>query len=167
MKDYYQRKYYKGLLIIAIICTLFALASVVFGLIKVIHDNQFNNNIFELIYMACHIIVMAFLIVLSSAALKNKPFLLKGLTIKSNTEVNNTAKFVGLGVGIFGVLFFAFSTLMMVGVIPNSFHFPTFLFLDMMNAAVTLIYVGFALFGFPHVYLKDIILDNINNKKGD
>lgn len=165
MNEYHQRKLYKHVAIAAFIEIAITIACIVYGMIVVIQNNELPNNIFELIYMGAHIIIACFIAIMAIGAIRNKPFILKSLTLDTEGNKKGAYPIVGIIIAVLGVGMIVLGILLMVKVIPSSF--PLFLNLDIANGGLTLIIVGLSIFLFPFSYQKDHMKEIIAKHKGE
>lgn len=167
MNNYHERKFYKHVVMAAVISLVLAIASTVYGLIAVFKNNTIGNNLFEIVYMGVHIIISLLLIILSVEAITKKPFILKNLTYRNELEPNNFYRFGGLVIAVFGLGVMVFSILHVLDIITILSSFPLFLRIDGANAGLNLVIIGMSFFLFPFSYEKDIIVEKIKKHKGE
>ena len=163
MNNTHQKRAYRNIAIAACVELLITIASIIYGMIVVIQNNELPNNIFELIFMGGHIVIVCFIIIISIEAIRKKPFILKTLTIDNEGNRRNSFSYGGLVLAVIGLGIIAVGILIITNVIKTSF--PLFLGLDIANFGVTLVLIGLSLFLFPFAYAKDYIVEKIAKHK--
>ena len=138
-----------------IILMAFGVVTTAISIADIWRSQTMNNNIFELLYMAFHLIVLGFFIMVTLNAFKKGSFILRGLSYGAyegaSLFVRALSIFivaVGIALAVFGILF----------LIPNllyDFSFPITLKWAMVNAGLTLLILGLAFFLFPFLFAKN------------
>lgn len=114
---------------------------------------DFNNNIFELIYMSLHLIIVATAVALSLKAIKSGSFIMKGL-MYDHTKPSRKALVISMTFAVVGLGAFIYTILALLKIAPMG-TFPLGLKFDILNAGITLFIMGIIFFLYPLLVEKD------------
>lgn len=151
-----ERKYVTSLALIFIFLIVATIASIVYGFMEVARTNDFNNNVFELIYIVFHLIVCFTGLAFCIAYLKgNNYHILKNMMYKYKTDVISRPAMIIMSIFCFaGLATFIYFFLVLLNFAPVPFHFPIFLRLIMVNTPFTIFIVTLYFICYPLVYKK-------------
>ncbi len=134
---------------------VFAIVTTVICIVDIWQNESMNNNIFELIFMACHLIALGFFIMVTLNSFKRGSYILRNLSYGSfegpSLYVRALSIFilaVGAALTVFGVLF------LIPGLIYD-FNFPITLKWAMVNSGLTVAVLGLAFLLFPFLFAKN------------
>ena len=138
--------------------TIEALFTGVYLLIHCFNGTEdFNNNIFELIYLAFHIIIVLSFTILAFKAITNGSIFIKQLTYRY-TVINIRARVISIIAATIGLGGTIYAILMLCNAAP-SMSFPLGLKIDILNAGLTLLILGCIFILYP------IVVKESKNKK--
>ncbi len=149
-----ERKFFIALLITFSLLFVLGVVSFIYGIVTVINDGSFSNNVFETFYMGIHLIICAVLASLCVNALKRGSFVLKDLALVNGQYLSKGWRIIGFIFVILGFVPFIYFLLILFGVPLFNFNFPLMLILDLINAPLTLCVMGLALIIYPYVRLE-------------
>ena len=148
-----ERKYFVVALLVSlflVICTIF---SFVFLFIKCTSgEESFKNNIFEIIYMFFHFIVVGIASAFSLRAVQNgKSIILISLMYNQHHRVSKPAKIISLVLSSAGLILFVYELLVVTKVNVPHFDFPLGLSLDILNVSITIFLMGIVFFFYDRI----------------
>ncbi len=151
MKKIKERNYF--IITTAAIAFLMAvcIASFVICFVSMAKDGSVSNNIFEIIYLAFHFIVLFLGLYFAIIAIKNGSQFMKSLMFtRANQKVRSkTASIIALVLSIVGFVAFTYFFLaLFVKQIP-SFNFPIVLIYDLINTPLSLFIIGLLFYFYP------------------
>lgn len=111
-----------------------------------------GNNVFELMYMAFHFLVVGLACVFSLRAIKDdKSIILNTLMYNQFHRRSRPAMIIATILSAIGLGFFIYALLVITNVGVPHFNFPLGLNLDILNTALTLFSMGLIFFFYPFI----------------
>ena len=143
-----EQNYFKLIFATAILLLLCTIAS--FVLLVVYFSKGLEtpgNNVFELMYMSFHFLVVALIAVFSLRAIKSgESLILTTLMYDQHHQRSKPARIIALVFAGLGFAFFTYELIVTVGVNAPHFTFPLGLRLDILNTTLTLFLMGLVFF---------------------
>jgi len=156
-----EDKYLSYLAISLWVIAFIYLASVIlFLVLAFLGQEDFNNNIFELIYMGVHTVMIATALTFTYKAIKSNKgsYIMKNLMYKEDSnEISKISKGISLGLFIVAFIFFVYTILTTFG-IGYSFSFTTGDKLIIINASLLVMDVSLFFHFYPNIheaYIKE------------
>lgn len=128
------------------------LVSAVLSVASIYQENSINNNIFELIYMAVHLIAIGFAIMVTLNAFKKGSFILRGLTYGGNLGVWKPIRYASAVLGLLGLAMTIYGILILLPLNVYSFSFPITLKWLLVDVGLFLFVLMAAFFLFPFLF---------------
>ncbi len=144
-----------GLLAIWIILGVFTLFSTIYCIVDIWQNQSMNDNIFELIYMGIHLIVLVFLIMVTLSAFKRGSFIMRGLVYSAYEGVSIPFLVVVGFIFLVGLFLFIYGLLIVIPTGVYDFKFPITLKWAILNAGLLLVFLMGAFFSFPFLFAKN------------
>ncbi len=138
-----------------IVLTAFALISTVISIVEVWQTNTMNNNIFELLFMACHIILLVFLIMVTLNAFKKGSYIIRTLTYGAYEGASLFFRFLSIFILVIGSALLVCGILFLLPIGIHDFSFPITLKWAMVNSGATLLVLGLSFLLFPFLFAKN------------
>ena len=140
------------ILIVVIFLMILCIASFIYAVYTFSHGENINNNIFELIYMAFHFIVLFLAAYFALQARKNGLMFTKRIIYDEHGYLSKVAFVVACVLTFIGFAVFVYFTLaFFIKDIP-SFNFPVTLILDLINTPLTIFLIGLFFVLHPFVF---------------
>ena len=134
--------------VLLVVCTIVSFVSLIFAFSKGVEVA--GNNVFELMYMAFHFLVVGLACVFSLRAIKdNKSIILNTLMYSQYHRRSRPAMIIAATLATIGLGFFIYTLLVVLNVGVPHFNFPLGLNLDILNTALTLLLMGLIFFFYP------------------
>ena len=134
--------------VLLVVCTIVSFVSLIFAFSKGVESA--GNNVFELMYMAFHFLVVGLACVFSLRAIKdNKSIILNTLMYSQYHRRSRPAMIIAATLATIGLGFFIYTLLVVLNVGVPHFNFPLGLNLDILNTALTLLLMGLIFFFYP------------------
>ncbi len=138
-----------------IILAIFCLISAVVAIADIWQNKTMTNNIIELIFIAIHLIVLGFFIMVTLNSFGRGSEIIRGLSYSAHEGVSIPLRiasafifFLGVGLLVYGILILA-----PLGI--KDFNFPIALKWAIVNAGLLLIVLMGAFFLFPFLFAKN------------
>lgn len=144
-----------SLLAIWIILSVFTLFSAIYCIVDIWQNQSMNDNIFELIYMGIHLIVLVFLIMVTLSAFKRGSFIMRGLVYSAYEGVSIPFMVVVGFIFLVGLFLFIYGLLIVIPTGVYDFKFPITLKWAILNAGLLLVFLMGAFFLFPFLFAKN------------
>ena len=156
-----EKNYFLTLFIISIALEVLCILSFVFGFIKMSQNGDINNNIFELIYMVVHLLIVFMAIYFCLMAYKNGSSIMRQLMYMRDHDrlISKTALVISLTLSLLGLGTCIYFTLALFMESIPTFNFPIMLLLILINSPLTVFIFGLAFFLYP------LIINNLQKKK--
>ena len=151
-----EKTYIKSFFAMIIILLILGIVSFVYSIVEIFNTQTLNNNIFELIYMGLHLIIVVFILMMTKSSLnKEESVVFKPLMMQKGDRFSNRkAQVIALILGIGGLFCAIYFFLVQIGVSLPKPNFPITLILDLVNSPLTVAILGFYSFFYPYVLLK-------------
>ena len=134
--------------VLLVVCTIVSFVILISAFSKGIEVA--GNNVFELMYMAFHFLVVGLACVFSLRAIKdNKSIILNTLMYSQYHRRSRPAMIIAATLATIGLGFFIYTLLVVLNVGVPHFNFPLGLNLDILNTALTLLLMGLIFFFYP------------------
>ena len=148
-----ERRYLISLFVSICLLSGLYLASVIYFLVECFQGNEpFNNNIFELIYIGVHAIILAVAFSLSFKAIKNDPFILNSLTYGEGKVKSKKASIIAIIFFFIGLAMFIYGLLLFLKVDIKDFGFPLGLKVILMNVGLFILILALYFYFYPHYH---------------
>ncbi len=138
-----------------IVLMAFAVATTVLSIVNIWQANSMNNNIFELLFMAFHIILLGFLIMVTLNAFKKGSHIIRSLTYGAYEGASLFYRALSILILIIGIALTVFGILFLAPTGIHDFGFPITLKWAMVNAGLTLAVLSLAFLLFPILFAKN------------
>ena len=150
-----ERRYLKIIFTTICLLTAFYLFCVIYFLRECFSGREnFNNNIFELIYMAVHLVILATAIIFSIQSLKQGSSFMNDLMYDERKIVSKKAKIISLVFSFLGLFALIYSTLLFFKVDIPSFHFPLGLIIILINVGLAVFIIALFFYFYPIIHGK-------------
>jgi len=134
--------------VLLVVCTIVSFVILISAFSKGVEVA--GNNVFELMYMAFHFLVVGLACVFSLRAIKdNKSIILNTLMYSQYHRRSRPAMIIAATLATIGLGFFIYTLLVVLNVGVPHFNFPLGLNLDILNTALTLLLMGLIFFFYP------------------
>lgn len=152
-----ERRFFLLLSILLIVVVVIGIATFAFAIVHIWKSNTFNNNIFEMIYMVFHLIIVFFAFAMAYKAINNGSFIMSELMYNRNNHnlKSNSASALALIFNIVSVLLFIYSLLAIIIPHLRIFNFPLALYVDVLNVSLAVFIVSMFFYIYP-IYMKEI-----------
>lgn len=147
-----EQIYMKILLSSWIILIIITLVSAVLCLTNIWQNETMKNNIFELLFMAIHLIALGFFTMVTYTSLKSGSHILRGLAYSSHDGVNIILRIASCIIFSLGLALFILGILYLTPSGVYDFKFPITLKWDMINSGLLLMVLMGNLFIFPFIF---------------
>ena len=136
--------------VLLVVCTIVSFVILISAFSKGVEVA--GNNVFELMYMAFHFLVVGLACVFSLRAIKdNKSIILNTLMYSQYHRRSRPAMIIAATLATIGLGFFIYTLLVVLNVGVPHFNFPLGLNLDILNTALTLLLMGLIFFFYPFI----------------
>ncbi len=151
-----ERSYFILVLVTFALLLCFAIFSLFYLFVKIGEEKSFTNNVFELIYMGVHIVMMVMGIILSKEAINKGSNVMRSLMYTKYGQVSIRARVISLIFMAVGCGLFIYGLLIILPLGVYDFSFTTALKWDMVNVGLTIIIIAFYFFLFPFLLPSDL-----------
>ena len=151
-----ERSYFLLTLIVFVLLLCFAVFSLIYLFIKIGEEKSFTNNVFELIYMGVHIVMMVMGIIMTKEAMSKGSIIMRSLMYTKYGQVSIRARLISLAFMLMGLGLFVYGLLIILPLGLYDFSFPIALKWDMMNVGATIVITSFLFFLFPFFLPSDL-----------
>ena len=137
---------------------ILGVSSIVFAVICIIdifNNDTMNDNIFELIYMAVHLIVIGFFIMLTINSFKKGSYFLRNISYSSYEGVSIPVRVVSIIGFVLGAALVVLGILYLSPLDIHDFNFPITTKYSMIDAGLLFIVLWGAFFMFPFIFAKN------------
>lgn len=160
-----EQNYMKFLLSSWIVLMIITFVSAVLCLIEIWQNETMTNNIFELLFMAIHLIVLGFFIMVTYTSLKSGSHIIRGLAYSSHDGVNIPLRIASIIIFLLGVALLVMGILYLTPSGVYDFKFPITLKWDMINSGLLLMVLMGNLFSFPFIFALNPSLSKKEEKE--
>ncbi len=143
----------------------FAIVTTVISLADIWQTETMNNNIFELIFMAFHLILLGFFIMVTLNSFKKGSYIIRTLTYGAYEGASLFFRALSILILIIGGALLVFGILFLIPSLIYDFNFPLTLKWAMVNAGLTLLVLGSAFLLFPFLFAKNPSLTKAKEKE--
>lgn len=143
----------------------FALATTILSLVDVWQNNSMNDNLFELLFMACHFIFLGFLIMVTLNAFNKGSYIIRTLVYGAYEGVSLFYRCLSILILITGIALTVFGALFLAPIGIRDFGFTLTLKWAMVNAGLTVIALSIAFLLFPILFAKNPTLTKQKEKE--
>ncbi len=152
MIDKKERSYFTLLIFVFSSLILFAIVSLGYLFVKIGEEESLMNNVFELIYLGLHIVMMVMGIILSNEAKRRGSNVMRSLTYSRYGRVSMPARIISIAFILLGIALFTYALLLLFPIGLYDFSFPIALKWDMLNVGVSVAIIAFFFFLFPFLF---------------
>ncbi len=145
----------RSLLATWILLGIFSIVSMVLCIIDIWQNETMNNNIFELIYMALHLVVLGFFIMLTINSFKRGSYFLRNISYSAHEGISIPVRVVSIIGFLFGIFLVTFGILFLTPSGVYDFNFPITTKWVMIDAGLVFIVLMGSFFLFPFVFAKN------------
>ena len=151
-----ERKFFIVLGVLVAISILISFVTFAIAIINVWNSKSLMNNVFEIIYMAVHLIIAFFTFIMILKAVKAGSFIMKELMYNRNNHKlrSKTAAVIALIFFSVFLILLVYSFLCMINVPIPRLNFPFALFVDIFNVGLLVCIVSIAFYIYPF-YMKE------------
>lgn len=138
-----------------IVLALIGLVTVILSIAEIWRTNSINNNIFELIFMGIHFIVLCFFIMVTIDSFKRGSQIIRGLAYSAHSGVSIPIRVASILIFILGMALVIMGILYLTPSGVYDFNFPITLKWAMVNSGLLLMVLMSAFFVFPLLFAKN------------
>lgn len=138
-----------------IVLMAFALITTSVSIMEIWQTNSMNDNIFELVFMACHFIFLGFLIMITLNAFKKGSYIIRTLAYGAYEGVSLFYRVLSILILIIGIALTVFGILFLTPAGIRDFGFTVTLKWAMVNAGLTVVVLSIAFLLFPILFAKN------------
>ncbi len=160
-----EQNYMKILLSSWIVLLIITVVSAVLCLTDIWQNETMTNNIFELLFMAIHLIVLGFFIMVTYTSLKSGSHIIRGLAYSSHDGVSIPLRIASIIIFSLGVALLVMGILYLTPSGVYDFKFPITLKWDMINSGLLLMVLMGNLFSFPFIFALNPSLSKKEEKE--
>ena len=150
-----EARFLRLLFAIWIALMAFAIVTVVICVVDIWQNESMNNNIFELIFMACHLIALGFFIMVTLNSFKKGSYILRNLSYGTYEGASLFMRALSIFILVVGTALLVFGILFLIPNLIYDFGFPITLKWAMINSGLTVMVLGLAFLLFPFLFAKN------------
>ncbi len=156
MIDKKERSFFTLMIFLFSFLLLFASFTLGYLFVAIGEEKSLTNNIFELIYLCLHIVMMVLGILLSNEAKRRGSNVMRSLMYSKYGRVSVPARVISLLFVALGLFLFIYALLLLLPVGLYDFSFPIALKWDMLNVGITIAVISFFFFLFPFLFPNEV-----------